>query len=242
MRIYNNCVEMLDETYREIWKRGQTIFDKTVQGKEVDSKDFEQKEIIFYNFRVDNFDDMKIMLDKANKIFSKQHLSLEVAQKWFEDMINNNSLHENWWDMTEYTKNYFNQFCNEGNNCASYSYGERIIPQLQALIEKLKSNKYSRGAIITMPNQDDIKKKGRRVPCTTAYHFICRPTLHGDKLNLIVMQRSCDAINFFPLDFAKATLFLQYIAKETRLEVGSLIMSINSLHIYSKDTPQEYKW
>lgn len=243
MRLYNNCVEMLDETYREIWKRGQAIFDKTVQSKVVSEGDgFEQKEIIFYNFRVDNFDDLKQMLDKASEMFGKEHVNIDVAETWLHDMLYNDSLRETWWDKTDYTKKYFKDFCDIGNNTASYSYGERIIPQLDALITKLKKNKYSRAAMITMPTPQDICKVGVRVPCTTAYHFICRPTLHGDKLNLIVTQRSADAINFFPLDFTKAYLFLKHVAKETNLEVGYLIMSINSLHVYSRDVPESYKW
>jgi thymidylate synthase len=144
--------------------------------------------------------------------------------------------------MTDYTKKYFKDFCDEGNGNASYSYGERIIPQLQSLITKFKKNRYSRGAVITMPSLDDINKVGRRVPCTSSYHFICRPTINGDKLNLIITQRSCDAINFFPLDFAKAVFFLNHIAKETGIDIGYIIMSISSLHIYAKDCPEVYKW
>jgi len=242
MRLFSSCTEMLEETYREIWKRGQTIFDKTVQGKIVGEEAFEQKEIVFYNFRVDDYDDLKQMLAKAKELFGKEHHDIKVAEEWFKDMIENDSLHENWWDMTDYTKKYFKQFCDEGDGKASYSYGERIIPQLKPLIDKLKSNKYSRGAILTMPIPEDIKRVGRRVPCTTAYHFICRPTLNGDKLNLIVVQRSCDAINFFPLDFAKSVLLLKHIAKETGLDPGYVIMSINSLHVYAKDVPDTYKW
>jgi thymidylate synthase len=243
MRIYTSCVEMLDETYREIWKRGQRIFDRTVQSKIVtEGEGYEQKELIYYNFRVDNFDDIKEMLEKSKQMFNKEHHQLKVAEKWFEDMVHNNTLHEKWWEETEYTKKYFKEFCDEGNGNASYSYGERIIPQLDALITKLRKNKYSRGAVITMPTLNDICQVGRRVPCTSSYHFICRPTLQGDKLNLVVNQRSCDAINFFPLDFAKSFLFLQHIAKETGLEVGYVIMSITSLHVYAKDLPEIYKW
>jgi thymidylate synthase len=242
MRIYDSCVEMLDETYREIWKRGQTIFDKTVQGKIVGEKDYEQREIIFYNFRVDKFDDVEQMLKNASIKFQKPHLSLEVAKQWLADMISNASLHETWWDLNENTKEYFKKFCDEGDGWASYSYGERIIPQLDATITRLKANKYARGAIISMPLPKDAKQIGRRQPCTVSYHFICRPTRDGDKLNLIVNMRSADALNFFPLDFAKSTLFLQWMAKEVGLDVGYVIMNVDSLHVYAIDVPEEYHW
>jgi len=242
MRIFNNCTDMLDETYREIWKRGQTIFDKTVQGKIVGEKDYEQREVVFYTYRVDNFDDLPQMLEKAKKTFGKEHVTLEVAKAWTNDMLENLSLHETWWDLNESTKDYFSKFCDEGNGLASYSYGERMMLQVPSVVARLKSNPFSRGAIITLLNGDDVGKIGRRIPCTISYHFLARPTIGGVKLNLIVNQRSADAINFFPLDFAKAVMLLQHVSNETGLAVGSLIHSINSLHVYALDVPEEYKW
>ena len=88
MRIYTSCVEMLEETYREIWKRGRTIFDATVQGKKVSETEYEQKELIFYNFRVDSFDDISEMLEKAKQMFNKEHLEISTAKEWLNDMLN----------------------------------------------------------------------------------------------------------------------------------------------------------
>jgi len=233
---------MLEETYRELWKRGQTIFDKTVQGRIVSEKEFEQKELLMYSFRVDNFEDLESMLFFAKERFKKEHLTIEVAKEWLNDMINNETLHENWWDKTEYTQNYFKKFCDEGNGNASYSYGERLIPQIKFLIKRIKDNKYGRGCSLSMTNIEDISKIGHRVPCSLTYNFICRPTLQGDKLNLIVYMRSSDSINFFPLDFARSVLFLKHIAKEVNLEPGFVSMSITSLHAYKCDIPSEFTW
>lgn len=242
MRIFNSSVEMLEETYRELWKRGQTVFDKTVQGRVVAETEFEQKELVFYSFRVDDFSDMDLMIQKAKELFKKEHHTMKVAEQWLWDILNNNSLKETWWDMTEYTKKYFKDFCDEGSGNASYSYGERVIPQLDSLFKRLRNNKYARGAVIILPIPDDINRIGRRVPCSTSWHFLCRPTLSGDKLNLIVNQRSCDAINFFPLDFIKAVLLLKHVAKELNLDYGYIIMSIDSLHVYKRDIPAGFQW
>lgn len=242
MRIFNSCVEMIDETYREIWKRGQTIFDRTVQGRIVKEQLYEQKELIFYSFRVDKFDDIELMLKKAKSMFNKDHMTLAVANAWLKDMLENQTLHENWWDLNENTKKYFKEFCDEGNGNASYSYGERIIPHLQNVINRLKGNIYSRGAVISMFTPDDSQKIGRRIPCTVSYHFFARPTLQGNKLNLIVNMRSADAINFFPLDFVKSYLFLKYVAEQVGVDIGYVIMSIDSLHVYALDVPEEYQW
>lgn len=242
MRMYSSCVEMYDETFREIWKRGQTIFDKTVQGKIVSEQEYEQKEIVFYAYRLDAFNDVEQMLIKAKETFEKEHLTIDVAKAWFNDMIYNCTLKEEWWNLTEYSKDYFEKFCKEETGLASYSYGERIMPQLEGLFERLSKNIFSRGAIIIMPNQEDINKIGRRVPCTVSYHFIARPTIDGIKLNLIVNQRSADAINFFPLDLAKSYLFLEWVCKTLKIDMGYIIHSVDSLHVYAKDIPNKYKW
>lgn len=242
MRIYTSATEMLDETYREIWKRGQTIWDKTVQGKQVGEKDYEQKEVVFYNFRVDDYSDNRAMLDKARATFGKKHLRYEVACQWFEDMLYNNTLHEKWWDMTPDTQDYFKKFCDEGDGFASYSYGERMMPQINYVIKRLAQNKYSRGAIISMFKLDDVSRIGRRIPCTVSYHFMVRPTTKGDKLNLLVNMRSADAINFFPLDFVKATMLLDYVGEKLVIPVGYIMMSIDSLHVYKLDVPNTYQW
>lgn len=242
MRIFNSCIEMYEEAFRELFKRGQTVFDKTVQGRVVGEKDYEQKEIVSYSYMLNNFDDLDEMMILAKKNFEKEHLTTHVAEVWFNDMIHNPTTKEKWWDETEYTKKYFKKFCDEGNGFASYGYGERIIPQLQHLINRLKKNIYSRGAVIAVYDNRDVARVGRRIPCTVAYHFIARKTVSGDKLNMIINQRSCDAINFFPLDIYKAYLLLKYIANEIGIDVGYIIHNIDSFHVYKMDVPQKYTW
>lgn len=245
MRLYQNEKEMYEETFREIWKRGQTIFDKTVQGKVMDEGNYEQKEIINYSYMLTQPSDegMAIMLALAKEKFNKEHLQIKVGKVWFNDMVKNNTLKEKWWGMTQYTKKYYDKFCSEdrqGN--AAYSYGERIIPKLDGVIRRLKGNIYSRGAQINVIQNKDVNRIGRRVPCTNVYHFMARPTLDGDKLNLIIDQRSCDAVNFFPLDLYKAYLLLDYVAKSVSVKPGYIIHNIHSLHVYKLDVPEEYKW
>jgi len=242
MRIFTNAVEMYDETFRELFKRGQTVFDKTVQGKIVSEKDFEQNELVSYSYMLTNFDALDEMMLTANKTFQKEHLTPRVSQVWFDDMIENNSLKESWWAETEYTKDYFTKFCDEGDGNAAYSYGERTISKLKPVIERLKANNYSRGSFINIYETKDVFRVGRRTPCTIGYHFLARDTIDGIKLNVIVSQRSCDAINFFPHDLYKAYLLLKYIAKEVNLKVGYLVHNINSLHAYKKDIPEHYTW
>lgn len=242
MRIFNSAVAMYEETFREIFKRGQTVFDKTVQGKIVSEVEFEQKEIVGYSYMLTGFEDIDDMMLLAKNTYEKEHMSPRVAEIWFNDMISNASLHEEWWGETEYTQDYFKKFCDEGGDQASYSYGERIVPQIESLLARLKGNLYSRGAIINVWDSRDVSRIGRRVPCTLAYHFMVRKTIDGDRMNLIVSQRSCDMINFFPLDIYKSYLFLKYVAKAIGVEPGYIIHNINSAHVYKKDIPERYTW
>lgn len=242
MRIFDNCTEMFEETFRELSKRGQHVFDKTVQSKIVSEAKYEQKEIIGYNYMLTNFDDLDEMMILAKKKFQKEHLTPEIAHAWFNDMISNDSLKESWWDKTEYSKDYYKKFCDEGGGNSSYSYGERVVPKLNAIIKRLKGNIYSRGAFLNVWDSKDVDRVGRRTPCTTGYHFLARDTIDGVKLNLILLQRSCDMINFFTLDLYKGCLLLKYIAEKVGVKYGYVIHMADSLHIYKKDIPEEYTW
>lgn len=242
MRIFNKCTEMYEETIRELFKRGQTVFDETVQGKVVSETAFEQKEIINYSYMLTDFSDIDEMIVLAKKTCEKPHITSHIAEVWFDDMISNDSLKEEWWNETEYTKKYYKDFCDEGNGNAAYSYGERVIPNLKFVIERLKKNIYSRGAVLNLFNREDHSRIGRRIPCTLSYHFIARKTIDGDKLNLVLTQRSCDMLNFFPLDIYKAYLLLKHVAKEVNVKVGYIIHNTTSLHCYKKDIPSSYTW
>lgn len=245
MRIFQSATELYEETFRELFKRGQTVFDKTVQGKKVDIKDYEQKEIISYNYRIDNFNDLDDMMAKAKEKFKKEHLTSHAAEVWFKDMVENTSLTEKWWFEFDSMEQYFMKFCNEGTKKkpkAAYGYGERIVPKVNKLISRLQNNIYSRGSVINIFESKDLGRRGRRIPCTLSYHFLCRNTLDGNKLNLIIHQRSCDMINFFPLDLYKAYLLLDYVAKKLNVKIGYIVHNIDSAHAYKCDIPQEYRW
>lgn len=243
MRVFKNCKELIQEIPREIFTRGINVMDKTVQGKIVTKADgFEQKELYGFSYILNSFKDRDEMMQIAYELFSKEHLKKEVAEVWFSDMLTNQTLKENWWNTTEYTREYFNKFCKEAMGEASYSYGERIIPQIDSLIKRLTNNLYARGAYISIHDNRDIHRIGRRIPCTLSYGFSVRNTLNGNEMNMFLHQRSQDAINFMCLDIYKASLLLEYIAKKLNVKPGKMIVYVDSLHAYHKDVPKEIQW
>lgn len=242
MRIYNSCITMLNETIRELFARGVNVFDQTVQGKVVDIKDFEQKELLGYSYMLLDFTDKVRMLEYAQKVFQKEHLRSNIGDAWLNDMLNCKSLMDTWWMQSEYLKDYWKKFGLEETGNFSYTYGTRIEDQVRDLIKRLKQNLYSRGSLITIWRRFDLGRIGRRIPCTINYHFLARKNSGEDRLNLFINQRSCDLVNFFSLDVYKAIGFLEYIAEKLNIKTGFIVHNINSLHAYHIDVGEGRKW
>jgi len=243
MRVFNSCVDLINETTREVFSRGVIVFDKTVQGKIVGREEYEQKELIGYSYRLTNFNDKVEMLDWARKTFNKSFLNKEIAEAWFKDFFNTNNP-DSWWIQNEELKKYWEEFGIEEDGKFSYTYGQRLndFDQLNNLIKRLKLNLYSRGSIVYVGGREDCSMINRRIPCTIAYQFLVRKDYNKDKVNLIVYQRSCDLVNFFALDVYKAIRLLEYISNKLNLEPGFMIHFIGSLHCYKKDVPEDRRW
>lgn len=242
MRIYQNCVEMIDETVREVMSRGTKVYDKTVQGKLVDEKEYESKELISYLYSLSSGHDKTEMLDWAREVFNKSHICKEYGEDWFRDQISGKVTNPppfHW----KYYKEYWDQFGLEVDNKMAYTYSERCL-LLPKIIEKLKENPYRRAAVLTIfETSKDIDKIGRaRIPCSLTIQFLIRPGLNGDELTLIYSQRSCDLVNFFALDVYRALRLQEEAAKKTGTTTGPFIHFIGSLHAFKKDIPERYSW
>ena len=89
MRIFSNCKSMLNETVRELFARGQSVKDKTIQGKIVTDKGYDQREIIGYSYRLNKFDDIDEMMNLAKKYFNKEHLEPEFGKLQVDKIFKN---------------------------------------------------------------------------------------------------------------------------------------------------------
>lgn len=232
---------MINEVTRDLFSRGQEVFDKTVQSVEV-GEEYRQKELLGYSFMVTNPKDVEEMLRWANKNFQKRHLNSEHGQEWFQNMISGKGLNPN--SAEKYMIEYWNKFGKEKDGRFSYTYSERMV-YLPQVIEALRNNLYRRGAVITIYNTvQDITNMGkRRVPCSMYYQFLVRDNLlKGPQLNLIYTSRSCDFTNFFPLDIYRSVRLLEHVTKELKIQRGPLIVFIGSLHAYYCEIPEERRW
>jgi thymidylate synthase len=235
MRIYSSMMELFSETVREVFARGQESFDPTVQGTEVSRDEYEMKELIGYAYKLTRWSDMEQAMIWWREKFKKNHVSIDAARRWSEDMFSPRNP-DLWWNGL--MNGYWKKFSIYGKiGKFEYTYGERLAPFIDALIWKMRSNPNGRGHLISVWYHTDILNSYRK-PCTIGYQFIWREP----RGFMIVYQRSCDLINFFPLDVAKAILFGEKIFKMAGLTLTNLIHFIGSLHCYKIDVPGELRW
>ncbi len=111
------------------------------------------------------------------------------------------------------------------------AYGPRLKYQFDNIINKLKEDKDSRQAIMTIfdPMLDFVETKD--VPCTVMFHFLIR----DNKLNMNVYMRSNDAMLGHVIDVFTFTMIQEIIANELSIELGEYNHFVGSFHLYSKD-------
>jgi thymidylate synthase len=103
--------------------------------------------------------------------------------------------------------------------------------QVQYVIDNLKSNPTSRYNIICAWSPDEYLGKYSDValPACHVYYQFCA---NGDKLDLMVVQRSCDMVLGVPFDIASAGALLMIIAHHTGYTPGKLHWVGNCCHLY----------
>lgn len=119
------------------------------------------------------------------------------------------------------------------NGRFSYTYSERLIPQLPLIIKTLTQYPESRQIFVSVWDVgfDPTQLELARVPCTLGYYLQFR---HG-KLNMTYLQRSCDFSTHYENDVWLAVRLLRYIAEEAKMESGHFSHWIGSLHLFEKD-------
>lgn len=134
----------------------------------------------------------------------------------------------------ELRKDVWTEYMHDGK--MAYTYNERFWnnDQLRKIIDRLKEDHDSRQLWLSVwdPCMDPDNLGGiSRVPCSLGYNFQYR----DGKLNIHYVMRSCDFNTHFPNDVYLGIKLLEYVAKETGLEVGNFTHTMFSLHVYRKD-------
>jgi Thymidylate synthase len=114
------------------------------------------------------------------------------------------------------------------------AYGTRVRPQLPGVIERLKSDRDSRQAVITVwdPLHDLFgNPQPKDVPCTTMLQFFIRE----DRLIMHVTMRSNDVWWGTPHDWGQFSQLQLALANVLDVEPGEYYHHAVSLHMYARD-------
>lgn len=115
----------------------------------------------------------------------------------------------------------------------TYTYSERMNPQLEKIVTLLKEHPETRQAFMSIwdPNQDVERLEKDRVPCSIGFHFLVR----NGKLNLVYYMRSLEVSLCLGNDMYTSTRLLETMAGWLDLEVGSVTFMVGSLHYFEED-------
>lgn len=111
------------------------------------------------------------------------------------------------------------------------AYGAAALASLQLCIKALTRNKFTRRALLSMPDL----RSGESVnspPCWNTMHFL---VVEQSLLRMLVYQRSLN-LAVMPYDLALFSCVHQFVADLLTMEVGSLHWTVGSLH--SVERPQ----
>lgn len=103
------------------------------------------------------------------------------------------------------------------------------IDQVAKLIETIKTNPSDRRMIVTAWNPAELHDM-QLPPC----HMTWQCNVVNGKLNLHLLQRSCDVGLGVPFNWANYAMLTHMLAKVTNLEVGDLVWTGVDVHIYDK--------
>jgi thymidylate synthase len=114
------------------------------------------------------------------------------------------------------------------------AYGPRIRAQLPRTVERLKKDRDTRQAVMTIwdPAWDTLDT--RDVPCTIAFNFRIR----NDKLNMGAVMRSNDVYLGTAYDVFMFTQLQATVARALNLPVGTYTHHAWSLHAYERNFDQ----
>lgn len=111
------------------------------------------------------------------------------------------------------------------------AYGPRIRDALPKLIERLKSDEFSRQALLTVYNANTDYIETPDVPCTIGFQFFLR----NDSLLMIASMRSNDLYWGTPYDVFQFTQLQLTVARILDVPAGQYIHQAGSLHLYERD-------
>lgn len=262
MRIFTNVRDAVREVERDLYELGIDVHPQTMQDKIVaDDQDYSTKELQAYGFQMsgvtwDREDErwvVNYLIPKKDRLPVLDYILQEHLDRTSGQALNPGT---SW----EYRPEIWTEFLHGTPPRFSYTYSERMTPQLDRIVAELIGHPGTRQAIINIHSniaavdlihlglgghldkltlstrcqeaQDLLNTGGHaRIPCSMYYQFLNRP--HG--LDIIYTMRSCDFLTHFPVDLMLAMRLQRYVADRVGRVTGRFTYFAGSLHAYNKD-------
>lgn len=126
-----------------------------------------------------------------------------------------------------------------GSQWRSFGKTERMrgFDQIRYVIHALKNRPNERYHIIDAWNPIDYlrDKNGAALPACHVFYQFC---VREGKLDMMMLQRSCDTMLGVPFDLAMCGLLLHLICLEVGLKPGEFVWVGNSVHLYENHLEQ----
>jgi len=126
---------------------------------------------------------------------------------------------------------YWSDWADPMTGALNLDYYNMLHPQLEEVIENIKTNPESRRHVIELWNHDHVESGELSLPCCwhgMTFSIIDR-TVH-----MTWVQRSVDTMIGLPADIYLAYLFMKRVCKETGLEPGTCMFALSNVHIYEE--------
>lgn len=209
--------------YDDIYKKA--LEDVWTRGIEVSPRGMKIKELLAYQFKIDDPRDNVITLPgfKTNVKYAEEEL------KWYYAATNR----IDWSPLIERT---WKQFSDDGKTVNS-AYGHRIfgghehfLNQWEWCKDKLKDDPDSRQCVINLNDVIDKEKSTLDFICTV----FCQVFLRENKLHWLTHLRSQDIYLGTRNDVYCFSEMQQQMAKEIGAELGNYYHYASSMHLYEK--------
>ena len=173
MRIFENSSDMLNEVARDLAEMGKFRRTTTMQDKDIKGNtDFDTFELPNYSFCTTNpgMGLMKLFNNPGQDPYMYNWCNAEFIERI-------STSHHNPGEAWKLREEVWDEFRNRRSGRFSYTYNERIRHQIDYLIDRLRSDPWSRQIILSLwdPHIDTSRLGVERVPCSLYYHFIADP-------------------------------------------------------------------
>lgn len=124
--------------------------------------------------------------------------------------------------------NYWKLWAGEDGEL-NLDYANMLKPQLKNMIEQIKLDPNSRRHVIELWNYENVESLS--LPC--CWHGLTFSVIDGT-IHLKWNQRSVDTMLGLPADIYLAYKFMEMVAYECDLAIGTCMFSLSNVHIYSE--------